>query len=501
MSSKLLSQLKDIEAEIINLGRASAVLGWDQQTYMPKGGAESRGETLAILAKIAHQKSTSPELGELLEKLTDEAKSFDPESDNARLIKVAKKDFDQATKMSTEWLMAYTKETAVAQNAWQEARATADFSKFQPHLEILVDLAKQLAEFFAPYDHVYDPLLDMFEPGMKTADVKNIFNELRPMQVELIQAISESNQVDDSFLRNTFPEKQQWDFGMDVMKAFGFDFNRGRQDYAAHPFTTSFGTSDVRLTTRIMEDDLISAMMSSMHECGHGLYEQGFHSKYDLSSLGNAASLAVHESQSRMFENLIGRSLPFWKHFLPELKTYFPAQLENISLEQFYRAINKVEPSMIRVEADEATYNMHIMLRMEIEIGLLEGTIKVAELPEYWNSKMEEYLGVVPANDAEGVLQDVHWSNGLLGYFPTYALGNLVSVQLWETMQKAMPNMEEKIEQGDFAEILAWLRENIHQHGRKYEPQELVERVTGSKITPLPYVNYLREKYSKIYGF
>jgi len=497
----LINKLKAIQAEVTDIEHAGALLGWDQVTYMPRGGAEDRGNQLATLSKISHNKSTDPIIGEILAKLESYITELDPDSDDARWYKQTKRNYEKETKFTAEFVMKFAKETVTANMKWQEAKEKSDFSIFQTNLEILVEMAKEAAEFFAPYDHIYDPLLDMFEPGMKTAEVKQIFSDLRPKQVELIQAIKDAPQIDDSFLYQSFDRQAQWDFGIEVLKDFGFDFNRGRQDKTVHPFTTSFGLNDVRITTRIHEKNLLSGMMSTFHEGGHGLYEMGGNPAHSRDALGGTASLGIHESQSRMWENLIGRSIPFWKHYYPRLQNYFPSQLSNVSLEQFYKAVNKVQPSLIRVEADEATYNLHIMLRLEIEIGLLEGQIQVADLPEYWNTKMEETLGVVPENDSEGVLQDIHWSSGLLGYFPTYALGNLISVQLWEIMLRDMPDLKEKIEQGDFHEMLTWLRSNIHVHGSKYEPQELVQRITGSKIDAKPYINYLTKKYSEIYKF
>ena len=496
-----LNQLKAILAEISDLNAASALMGWDQQVYMPQGGAGARGTQLATLQKLIHQKSISPEIGQLLEDLSAEIADLDPDSDEARLIKVAKRDYERAVKVPPSFTAEFAKVTSDAFGAWMEARSSDNFSKFQPHLEKIVDLGKQYVEFFAPYEHVYDPLLDMFEPGMKTADVRAIFDAMRPKQVALIQEIGNQPQVDDAFLHKKFDEQKQWDFGVSVITKFGYDWNRGRQDKSAHPFTTNFSRDDVRITTRFEVDYLGSALFSTMHEGGHALYEQGSSPKYERSPLAGGASLAVHESQSRMFENLIGRSMPFWEHFYPQLQDTFSAQLGNVDLQTFYKGINKVEPSLIRVEADEATYNLHIMLRLELEIALMEGTLAVADLPEAWNARMEEYLGLTPPNDADGVLQDVHWSGGMIGYFSTYALGNLVSVQLWEKMNADMPNMEDQIRKGKFGDLLNWLVENVHQHGRKYEPQELVQRVTGSKIDPAPYLRYLERKYGQIYGF
>ncbi|HIE57772.1 MAG TPA: carboxypeptidase M32, partial [Anaerolineales bacterium] len=466
-----LNQLKAILAEISDLNAASALMGWDQQVYMPQGGAGARGTQLATLQKLIHQKSISPEIGQLLEDLSAEIADLDPDSDEARLIKVAKRDYERAVKVPPSFTAEFAKVTSDAFGAWMEARSSDNFSKFQPHLEKIVDLGKQYVEFFAPYEHVYDPLLDMFEPGMKTADVRAIFDAMRPKQVALIQEIGNQPQVDDAFLHKKFDEQKQWDFGVSVITKFGYDWNRGRQDKSAHPFTTNFSRDDVRITTRFEVDYLGSALFSTMHEGGHALYEQGSSPKYERSPLAGGASLAVHESQSRMFENLIGRSMPFWEHFYPQLQDTFSAQLGNVDLQTFYKGINKVEPSLIRVEADEATYNLHIMLRLELEIALMEGTLAVADLPEAWNARMEEYLGLTPPNDADGVLQDVHWSGGMIGYFSTYALGNLVSVQLWEKMNADMPNMEDQIRKGKFGDLLNWLVENVHQHGRKYEPQ------------------------------
>ncbi len=499
MSEKYES-LKALLAEVADLGSAQAVLGWDQQVNMPPGGAEARGNAQATLGKIAHIKATSDEVGRLIEDLKAEFDGADPDSDEVRLVKVASRDYDQATKVPPEWVGKFSIVTAHAHEAWVEARSKSDYSIFQPHLEKIVELGKEFVGFFPPADHPYDVLLDQFEPGMKTADVRAIFEALRPQQVELLRAIADAPQVDDSFLHLNYPDKQQWDFGVDVISKFGYDWKRGRQDKSPHPFTTSFGINDVRITTRVLEDFLNSALFGTMHECGHALYEMGVNQAYERTPLNGGASLAIHESQSRMWENLIGRSLPFWEHFYPSLQKTFPSQLGSVDLQTFYKGINKVEPSLIRVEADEATYNMHIMLRLEIEIGVVEGSMAVKDLPEIWNAKMEEYLGVVPPNDAQGVLQDIHWSGGMMGYFSTYALGNLVSAQLWEKINADLPGLADQIRQGKFEALLGWLREKVHAHGRKYEPQELVQKITGSKIDAAPYVRYLTRKFSDIYG-
>jgi carboxypeptidase Taq len=493
-----IQQMKTILAEVSDLNYASALLGWDQQTYMPVGGAEARGNQLALLGRLAHERATSPELGKLLDELSPYASSLDPDSDDACLIKVTARDYAKATRVPSRHVVEFSQVTTLAQQAWVEARQKSDFSIFQPHLEKVVALRQEYASFFPNFEHPYDALLDDFEPGMKTEDVKVIFDGLRPKQVELIKAIASKPQVDDSFLHQPFDEAKQWSFGEEVITKFGYDWKRGRQDKAAHPFTTEFSINDVRITTRVDPNFLNPMLFGTMHECGHALYGLGVAPELERTGLERGASLAVHESQSRLWENLVGRSLAFWKHFYPRLQQVFP-QLEAVPLEKFYKVINLVHPSFIRVEADEATYNLHIMLRLEIEIALLEGKVAVKDLPEIWNTRMQEYLGVTPPNDAKGVLQDIHWSGGAIGYFSTYALGNLVSAQLWEKIHQDIPSLSDQISAGKFDELLAWLRDKIHRHGAKFEPQDLVQRVTGSRIDPAAYIRYLTKKFGEIY--
>ena len=497
---KEFAQFKKIITEVTDLAHAEAVLGWDQQVYMPRGGAEDRGNISETLASLVHQKFTSAEVGELLEKLKPYAQTLDPDADDACLIKLVAREYEKNTKVPIEWVAEFARETTVAQMAWENAREKDDFEIFRPRLEKLVEMRREYVTFFKPYDHVYDVLLDHFEAGMKTVDVKNIFDALRPQQVALLKEIAAKPAIDDAFMHVPYEEQGQWDFGVDVITRFGFDWNHGRQDKSVHPFTTSFGVGDVRITTRFDPERAASALFSTMHEAGHAMYEQGISRTLSRTPLADGASMAIHESQSRMWENLVGRSKAFWKFFYPMLQQKFPQQLKDVSLQQYYRGINKVEPSLIRVEADEATYNLHIMLRLELEIALMEGSIQVVDLPALWNQKMADYLGVVPTNNREGVLQDVHWSGGMFGYFPTYALGNLVSAQLWEKINESIPNLEDQISQGKFDELLEWLRTNIHQHGAKFEPQVLLKKVTGSGITPEPYMRYLRDKYSEIYN-
>ena len=495
-----LKRLKEILAEFYDLYAVGMLLDWDQQVNMPPGGVEGRGYQSATIASLAHKTFTAAEVGRLLDDLLPYADSLDPDADDACLIHVARREYEKKTRVPAQFVAEFSQITANAMQTWQEAREENNFAKFQPHLERIVDLRRQYAEFFAPYKHVYDPLLDDFEPGLKTSDVQEIFSGLRLEQVALLKEIASRPQIDDSFIFLEYDEQKQWDFGVEVITRFGYDWKRGRQDRSAHPFTTNFGANDVRITTRVHKDNLASAAFSSMHEAGHAMYEQGVDPALARTVLCSGASLALHESQSRLWENLVGRSLPFWERFYPRLQQQFPVQLGRIDLWTFYKGINKVEPSLVRVESDEATYNLHIMLRLELEIALMEGTLLVKDLPESWNARMQEYLGVTPPNDAKGVLQDIHWSGGMIGYFSTYALGNLVSVQLWEKILQDIPDVEEQIRAGEFAALLGWLREKLHRHGAKYEPQVLVQRITGSKIDPAPYLRYLRRKYRAIYG-
>ncbi len=496
-----LNNLKALVNEVHDINSAMALLEWDQQTNMPRGGSDDRANQLGTLSRISHVKFTSDETGELLEDLEDYGNSLEPASNDACLLKALKRLYAKKTKVPAKMVAEFADATARAQHVWEDAKEESDFKKFRPHLEKIVELRQAYAELFKPYDHIYDPLLDDYETGLKTADVQQIFSELRPQQEELIRAIAEKQKIDNSFLfNNGYDEKKQWDFGVDIISRFGYDWKHGRQDKAIHPFTTSFGLGDVRITTRIFKDNLMSGLFSSMHEAGHAIYEQGISKDLRRTPLAEGASLAMHESQSRLWENLVGRSKDFWICFYPKLKELFPSQLGNVGLDAFYRGINKVEPSLIRVESDEATYNLHIMLRLELEISLLEGKIEVKDLPEIWKNEMDSLLGVSSSNDCDGVLQDVHWSCGVFGYFPTYALGNLVSAQLWEKINDDIPGLSGQIRNADFSGLLGWLRENIHQHGAKFEPQELIKRVVGSKIDPKPYMRYLNGKFGEIYG-
>lgn len=499
MGSKI-EALRERLNEWFDLRSASAVLEWDQQVNMPPGGASGRAYQLSTLSRIAHEMFTSAKMGAAIEAARSETRDADPDSDGARLVKKVAHDYDKAVRVPPDFVAEFSRVTSLAHEAWQKARPANDFASFAPHLEEVFRLRRAYAEFFAPYDHPYDPMLDDYEQGLTMPKVRAVFDELRPRQVALVRAIAErGTPADGRVLIREFDVVKQWDFGLEVARAFGYDFERGRQDRSAHPFTTTFGLGDVRITTRLYPNLLASSIASTMHETGHALYDQGSRPELDRTPLLGGSSLILHESQSRMWENLVGRSLAFWKAFYPRLKTYFPEQLADTDLIAFHRAMNRVEPSLIRVEADEATYNLHIMLRFDLEILLAEDRLPVSSLPEAWNDKMREYLGITPPNDSDGVMQDVHWSGGIFGYFPTYALGNLAAAQLWEKIQKDIPDLDRRIEAGQFAPLLGWLRENIYQHGSKFEANELLLRVTGSELTAAPYLQYLETKFGEIY--
>jgi carboxypeptidase Taq len=495
-----LEQLKERLAVVSDLNGAASLLGWDQQTYMPPGGAAARAEQLSTLGRLAHEALISDEIGELLEGASAESTGSPSDSDESCLVRVVRRDYEKARKVPATLVAEIARATSLGMEVWVQARKDSNFAFFQPALQRILDLQRDLAHCLGFEESLYDALLDQYEPGMKKSELVRIFSEMKVGLVPLVQSISERlDRVDDGVLRKTYPEAAQWEFSLEAARRLGYDFHRGRQDKSVHPFTTSFSVNDVRITTRVDEKFLPTALFGTLHECGHALYEQGVSQNLERSPLASGASLGVHESQSRLWENLVGRSRGFWMFFLPRLKRAFPQNLQDVPLESFYRSINRVEPSLIRVEADEVTYNLHVLLRFELESDLVESRLALADLPEAWNSGMKALLGVVPQNDAEGVLQDVHWSNGLIGYFPTYSLGNLLSVQLFEKAQTAIPSLASQIEHGDFEQLLKWLRENIHQHGRKFLPAQLIQLATGESLRAAPYLRYLLEKYSDIY--
>jgi carboxypeptidase Taq len=496
-----LESLKSKLAEIADLKAAASVLAWDQQTYMPPGGAAARAEQLATLERLAHELFVTDAMGEWLAGAAQETSRMPYESTEASLVRVTARDFEKVRKVPPELVAAIARTTSQAIEVWVQARADSNFPLLLPLLQRVFELNRDLAQCLGYQDRIYDALLDQYEPGMTTRELNGLFARLKKGLIPLVRAIADQKPIiDATILRRYYSPEKQWALGMNIITRLGFDPEKGRQDKSVHPFTTSFSIRDVRITTRIDGHFLPAALLGTLHECGHALYEQGVDLALERTPLSNGTSLGIHESQSRLWENLVGRSRSFWKFVFPELQAIFPEPLAEVSWDTFYHAINCVEPSCIRVEADEVTYNLHILLRFELESALLEGQLRFEDLPGAWNEKMKEYLGIVPSTDAQGVLQDVHWASGLIGYFPTYMLGNLVSVQLFEQAQSQIPGLLGQIETGSFAELLAWLREHIHRHGRKFEPAELLKRALGQPVCAEPYLAYLWDKYSKIYS-
>ncbi len=493
------SRLRARLAQIADLNAAANLLSWDQETYMPDGAARNRAYQLATLRTLSHELFVDDATASLLDACEREV---DPEGDDvdAALVRVTRRDLDRERKLPSSLVSALAESGAIAQHTWSKAREKNDFSLFAPHLERLVDLTRQKAEAIGFQEHVYDALLDEYEPGMSTASVREVFAALRGQLVPVVRAIASRPPLDASCLNQHFDRKKQWDFGMRVLRDVGYDFERGRQDVSAHPFTTSFSLTDVRITTRVQEDFFSSAFFATLHEAGHALYEQGIDPSLDRTPLADGTSLGIHESQSRLWENMVGRGRPFWRHYYPELQRVFPDAFGSVPMETFYRALNRVEPSLIRVEADEVTYNLHIMLRLEIELALFDQTVQISDVPDLWNTRMEEYLGIRPESDANGVLQDVHWSIGAFGYFPTYALGNLMSAQLFAQAKRELPSLESDVENGRFEPLLSWLREKVHRHGRTRSATRILDDVTGPGLNAAPWIAYVREKWGELYG-
>jgi carboxypeptidase Taq len=493
-------ELKARLAQVSDLGKAARLLSWDQQTMMPRGGAGARAEVLATIGRLAHERFASDEIGRLLEELRPYEESLPPDSDEASLIRVTRRDWEKARRVPPELRAEIARSASIAQQAWLQARADSDFASFLPHLERNVELKRRYVECFDPVDEPYDVLLDDYEEGTMTPEVRAVFDRLKAELLPLIAAVGErKDTVDGTALQGPFPIEQQREIGLEIVRHFGFDDGGWRLDVAPHPFATSFSTGDLRLTTRYTESDL-SSIFALMHECGHGLYERGVSPELERTPLGSGVSLGLHESQSRLWENLVGRSRPFWRRFYPELRAAFPEALDGVDEEAFYRVTNRVQPSLIRVEADETTYALHVILRFELEQEIVNGDIELASLPEAWSARMKQYLGVDVPDDARGVLQDIHWASGTFGYFPTYALGSVMSVQIWEAAKRAITDLEEQIEAGEFAGLREWLRENLYRHGRKFMPKETLALAAGGPIDPEPYLAYLKTKVGEIYG-
>ena len=503
-----LACLKSKLLEIQHLKGAAALLSWDQETHMPAGGGQTRAEQLATLQTLAHAKFVSPEIEDLLLHhidpstglATTDANGLDDAS--KALLRETWRDFSRAKKLPSDFVNRLERECSLAQQVWAEARRRNDFMHFLPNLQTVIALKFEEIDYLGYDDSPYDALLDTYEPGATVAQLQPLFATLRHGLLELLAHVREAaSPPDDGILSQTYDKQQQLAFGDLVLQGMGYDFNRGRLDLSAHPFTTSFHPTDVRVTTRVFEQDLPSCLFSCIHEGGHGLYEQGLLQEHYGTPLGEALSLGIHESQSQLWENNVGRSKAFWTHFFPLLQQHFPAQLGAVSPDTFHAALNRVKPSLIRVEADEVTYNLHIMVRFEIELALIQKQVAVTDLPGLWREKMQEYLEIAPERDADGVLQDVHWSLGALGYFSTYTLGNLYASMFFQQACRDIPALESEIQRGNLLPLKNWLNYNIHQCGRQYSAADLLHRVTGRTLSVEPFLSYLRTKIGDVYGF
>jgi carboxypeptidase Taq len=469
------------------------LLHWDQRTTMPPAGFKHRGAHLAFLERTGHAALTDPEVGRLIEELEPRLDSLDPDSWEAAIIRTARRDYRKAVQVPTELRAEMVRAASEAAPTWIEAKSTSNFALFLLLLERNLELRRRYVDCFEKTDEPYDILLDDFEPEMKTAEVTRIFAEIKPELVQLISDLRDRD-VDDSFLRSRFPIDEQVELDYEVVDLFGHRPDSWRIDPTEHPFASGAGIDDIRITTHYYEEELKS-LFSTMHEYGHGLYAHQLPREYAHLPVGQHASLGIHESQSRLWENLVGRGLPFWRFFYPRLQARFPEQFRGVDVEQLYAAINKAQPSLIRIEADEVTYGMHVILRFELEQDMINGRLELDELPERWAEKMDSYLGIGVPDDARGVLQDMHWSSGLIGYFSTYLLGTVMSVQIWEKADEELGGLDEQIERGEFAPLREWLGVKIHSQGRKYAPQELLRHATGSTIDAKPYLAYLKRKF------
>ncbi len=493
-------KFKEQWARISILDQTISILSWDMETYMPDDGVAARSEQVALLSELAHQWLISDETARLLEDAERETTTGDYFSIDVSMLRAARRSYDQKVKIPKQLVSRMARTTTKANSIWIDAREKSDFGAFAPILSELVELNREQAEHLGYTEHRYEALLDLFEPDLKTSAVEKIFSEMKRELIPLVKEITGSdNGPHTGFLNQKFNTAAQEAFGLIVLRDMAYDFKRGRQDRSAHPFTTSFTPYDVRITTRYEENDLLSALFSTIHEGGHALYDQGLPLDLVNTPLCQPISLGVHESQSRLWENIIGRSRPFWQHYLPVLKKHFPGQLDGISLEQFYRAVNRARPGLIRVESDELTYNLHIFIRFEIEKELIGGSLKIDDIPSLWNEKYHQYLGITPPDEARGCLQDIHWAHGAFGYFPTYTIGNLLSAQLFNRALEDHPSIPAEIEGGNFSTLLAWLRKHVHRHGSRYTFAELVKEITGGEVRVHPFMKYLSDKFRDIY--
>ena len=496
----VIDELRERMAEVSDLDNVSQLLEWDQQTMMPVRGAGLRAEALATLQRVSHEKFVSAETGALLDAAAVSLNGAAPDSDEAALVRVTRRRWEKARRVPTELAADLARAASIGQEAWVKARAESDFGAFAPYLERNLELARRYVECFEDYDCAYDVLLDDFEPGISTATVAGLFAELKSELVPLIAALAEhSDRVDDSVVHGSFPIDRQRQLVAEVVQRMGFEDSGWRIDTAVHPFAVSFGSQDVRITTRWDESFFPMALYGAMHECGHGLYEAGIAPTLQRTPLGHVESLGLHESQSRLWENMVGRGRPFCGVLAPRIAELLGGPLAGLDRDTLYRAVNRVHPSFIRVEADEATYSLHIVLRFELEQELIEGRLAVKDLPEAWNARFKQYLGLDVPDDANGVLQDVHWSSGMIGYFPTYALGNLIGGQLWERAHHDIADLDEQLAAGELGGLREWLREHVHRHGAKFTMTEMLERVVSGPIEVPPFVAYLKRKLGDVY--
>ncbi len=495
-----LASLLERLADIHNIDQANALLNWDQRTYMPAKGSEPRAKQLATLAKLSHTLFVSKETQDLLAAAEATGSQYAADSDERAMLRVARRNMDKATKVPTALVVAMAETCALAEDVWAEARKQNDYAAFAPWLEKVLELKRQYAAAVAPTKGIYDALLDDFEEAMTTRDLDPIFETLKQHSIPLVAAIRERGKANsDDLLTRDYDEAGQEKFATFILKECGLPFDRARLDRSVHPFCTNFSQNDVRITTRYEKQWLPGALFGCLHEMGHAFYELNIQPEFEATPLASGVSLGVHESQSRLWENLVGRSREFWGRYFSKLQETFPGQLGKMPMEEFYRAINHVTPSFIRVEADEVTYNLHIILRYEMEQALLTKQLSVKDAPAAWNEKLQKYLGITPPTDREGILQDVHWSSGGIGYFPTYTLGNVLAAQLFAAAEKAMPTLRSDIGAGNFGGLYEWLKTHVHQHGKKYIPGELIKRATGAPLSTEPYLRYLTEKFSAIY--
>lgn len=483
------------------LASCSALLGWDEQTFMPCGGSEHRGSQLALLAGIHHERATDPRVGDLLSEVEGSELTADPTGPEAANVRELRRTFDRQTKLPRSLVEQLARETSRGHQEWVTAKRENDFSRLRPVLERIFALKRSEAQCLGFAADPYDALLDEYEPGATSRELATLFEALRVELVPLVKKIGESKRKPDpTILKREYPLDRQRVFGETVAAALGFDFRRGRLDVTEHPFCSGIGPGDTRITTRYDAHDFGDAFFGVLHEVGHGLYDQGLDAAHHGTPMGEAVSLGIHESQSRLWENVVGRSRPFWAYWFPLARQVFREALADVRLDDFHFAVNEVKPSFIRVKADEVTYNLHISIRFELERALLGGNLQVKDLPGAWNETTQRFLGLVPRNDAEGCLQDIHWSAGLIGYFPTYTLGNLHAAQFFATANQELPALEAEFVRGDYSGLLGWLRAKIHSQGQRFRAAELARRVNGAALDHRPLIEALRKKYGALYA-